>query len=134
MVLGLALCWVVCSVGCAGMNDNNAPNVEIKVGKDALTLDSLELLVGAASQGSCTDFLDKKTAFDKATFTSENTQAVDMTGDVEKRILSIPTITPGDKLFIVAGYANSQLTMLGCATGTIEKGKRLNVSIFLAVL
>ncbi len=118
--------------GCA-LPENDG--IELAINSQSLIdADDFQVFVGPLQQNgktvTCNDYLTKKISFDSKKFKTEKRAPLIM-GDSTRSQTTIDNLTPGTKIFIVAGYKSDKLVLLGCDTGTIEKGKKLVISIIL---
>ncbi|TNE48137.1 MAG: hypothetical protein EP343_17000 [Deltaproteobacteria bacterium] len=88
---------------------------------------------------TCLSLLENTTkdgaSFDATQFVSEQRQ--DVTIDNEKGTATFKELSLGKKLFVVAGFGKDNTddknpVAIGCTAATIEAGKKVFVSIFLA--
>ncbi|MCK6508937.1 hypothetical protein L6R29_03075 [Myxococcota bacterium] len=140
-LLGL-LAWVGLGA-CAPMAE--APEVAIRVGELQDGVNSVTLWIIApnypgSSSVSCQDLLDRKTVFDAKTFDQKKTKsAIIAFGQQESVTSTIESILPGNYLFVVGGYKDGlqelpNLRYIGCQEAKVEVGKKLALSIFLAMV
>jgi hypothetical protein len=92
------------------------------------------------SSVSCQDLLDRKVPFDSKMFDQKKTKsAIIGFGQQESVSSTIDSIVPGTYLFVVGGYKDGlqelpNLRYIGCQEGKVEVGKKLALSIFLAMV